>query len=135
MVDKGAHHARLELFFEIDYVVWKIQVLRDGFGIVDIIKRATAVLRGAVALKFGEAALIPELHGKADDVAALLLQESGDGGRIDTTGHGYGDEAALSFRALRECVELGGRRHVHNRGPRRGGASAISFYLASAIFR
>ena len=41
------------------------------------------MLRGAVALEFGEAALVPELHREADDRAALPLQESGDSGRVD----------------------------------------------------
>src|SRR5438552_1802692 len=35
----------------------KIQVLRHGLGVVDVVKRATAVLRGTVALKLGETAL------------------------------------------------------------------------------
>jgi hypothetical protein len=72
----------------------KIQVLRYGLGVIDVIKRAAAVLDGAVALQFGEAALVPELHGEANDSAALLLQECGDSGRIDTAGHGDGDEVS-----------------------------------------
>src|SRR5216684_1335403 len=89
-------------------------MLRYGLGIVNVIKGAAAVLRGAVALKFGEAALIPELHGEADDGAALLLEKRGNGGRVNTAGHSYGDEAALGFRALRQGVELGERRHVQS---------------------
>jgi len=89
-------------------------VLRYGLGVIDVIERAAAVLRGAVALKFGEAALVPELHGEADDCAALLLQESGNGGRVDTARHGDGDEAALGFCALGEGVELGGQVHGDN---------------------
>ena len=90
----------------------KIQVLRHGLGVVHIIERAAAVLRGAIALKLREAALVPELHGKADDGAALLLQESGDGGRVDTSGHGDGDQPALSFDALGQGVELDGCAHA-----------------------
>ena len=86
-------------------------MLRDGPGIVDVIERAAAVLRGAITLQFGEAALIPELHGEADHSASLLLQESGDGGRVDTSGHGYSDEAALRFCALGQGVELDGGIH------------------------
>jgi hypothetical protein len=58
----------------------KIQVLGDALGIVDVVERAAAVLLGAVALQFWEAALIPELHGEADDGAALFLENGGDGG-------------------------------------------------------
>src|SRR5229473_7285110 len=89
-------------------------MLRYGLGVIDVIERATAVLRGAVALKFGEAALVPELHRKANDSAALLVQESGHGGRVDTAGHGYGDEAALGFGAFGQGVELGGCVHGDN---------------------
>src|SRR6266849_5088000 len=89
-------------------------MLRYGLGVIDVIERATAVLRGAVALKFGEAALVPKLHGEADDGVALLLQKSGNGGRVNTSGHGYGDEAALGFGALGQRVELGDRRHAQS---------------------
>jgi hypothetical protein len=89
----------------------EIEVLRYGLGVIHVIEGAAAVLRGARALKFGEAALVPELHGEADDGSALLLQESGDGGRVDTAGHGDGDEAALGFGALGKSVELGGCIH------------------------
>jgi hypothetical protein len=44
----------------------------------------------------------------------LLLQESGNGGRVDTARHGDGDEAALRFCALGEGVELGGCVHGDN---------------------
>ncbi len=74
-------------------------MLRDALGVIDIVERAAAMLRGHVALKFGQAALIPELHREADNRTALLLQNGGDGGRVHAAGHGHGDEAGLSFRA------------------------------------
>src|SRR5258708_3166419 len=70
----------------------KIQVLGDALGIVDVVERAAAMLRGAVTLEFGEAALIPKLHGEADDWVILLEKYRGDGGRVDTTGHGHGNQ-------------------------------------------
>src|SRR5260370_13268565 len=39
------------------------------------------------------------------------LQESGNGGRVDAAGHGYGDEGALSCGELGKGVELGGCVH------------------------
>src|SRR6266436_2860344 len=87
-------------------------MLRYGLGVIDVIERATAVLRVAVALKFGEAALVPELHGEADDGAALLLEKGCNRGRVDSAGHGYGDEAALGFGALGQGVELDGGIHA-----------------------
>jgi len=67
-----------------------------------------------IALEFGEAALVPELHCEADDGAALLLQESGDSGGVDTAGHSYSDEAALGFRAFGQGVELYGCIHAES---------------------
>jgi hypothetical protein len=114
LIHKRAYDARLELFLEIHNVVREIQVLRYGLGVINVIERTAAVLRGAVALKLGEAALVPELHGEADDGAALLLQEGGNGGRVDTAGHGDGDEAVPGFGALGEGIELGSCVHGDN---------------------
>src|SRR5258706_7394732 len=111
LVHKRTHNARLELFLEVHHVMREIQVLRYGLGVIYVIERAAAMLRGAVALKFGEAALVPELHRKANDSAALLLQKSGNGGGVDTAGHSDRDEAALGFGALGEGGELRSRRH------------------------
>jgi len=63
LAHKRTHDASLELLLEIHNVVGKIQVLRYGFGVIHVIERAAAVLCGAVALKVGEAALVPKLHG------------------------------------------------------------------------
>src|SRR5260370_32655776 len=87
-------------------------MLRYGLGVIDVIERAAAVLRGGGALQFREAALVPKLHGEADDGAALLLEKGCNRGRVDSAGHGYGDEAALGFGALGQGVELGGCVHA-----------------------
>ena len=113
MIDKRTNHASLELFLEVHDIMRKIQVLRHGLGVVDIVERAATVLRGAIALELREAALIPQLHGEADDGAALLLQEGGNGGRVDASRHSDGDESALRFGALGESIELGGCVHVN----------------------
>jgi hypothetical protein len=39
----------------------------------------------------GEAALVPELHGQADNVVSFGAQHGRDGGGIDSPRHGYGD--------------------------------------------
>jgi hypothetical protein len=44
--------------------------------------------------EFREAALVPELHGQADDVVAFALHETGDDGAIDAAAHGDGEERA-----------------------------------------
>jgi len=114
LFNEGAHDAGFELFFKVDDVVWKIQVLRDALGVVDVVEGAATVLRGAIALEFGEAALIPELHGEADDGAILLEKNRGNGGGVDTTGHGYGDKArsGLGSGCRRKRVELELRGHA-----------------------
>ena len=76
-------------------------MLRHALGVVYIVERAAAVLRGAVALQFGKAALIPQLHRQADDGAALPLEHGGDGGGIHTPRHGDGDQAGR--RVQRGC--------------------------------
>jgi hypothetical protein len=71
------------------------------------------MLGGTVALQFREAALIPELHGQADNRAALLLQESRDRGAVYTTAHcdsddaRHGGQARLHFGAGGQNFELG----------------------------
>jgi len=86
-------------------------MLSDALGVINIIERTAAMLGGAVTLQFREAALVPELHGQADNGAALLLQESGDRGGIDTAGHGDGDEAGSYFHPGGQNVELGRCNH------------------------
>jgi hypothetical protein len=113
LFDERAHDALLELILEIHHVVREIQVLRDTLGVVDVIERATTMLRGTFALKLREAALIPKLHGEADDGAALLKQDSGDGGRIHAAGHSDGDKAGLNRGGGRERIELDLRGHAN----------------------
>jgi hypothetical protein len=113
LLDEGTHDAGFELFFEVDDIVRKIQMLGYALGVVNVVERAAAVLRGAIALEFREAALIPELHGKADDGAVLLEEDRGNGRRVDSTGHGYGDEAGSRLGGgCRESVELDLRGHA-----------------------
>jgi hypothetical protein len=70
----------------------EIEMLRDALGVVDVVDGAAAVLRRACGLQGGEAALIPQLHGEADDGPALFLHKRGDYGAVDTSAHGYGDD-------------------------------------------
>ena len=112
LIDERAHDALLELLLEVHDVMRKIQVLRDALGVVDIVERAAAVLLGTVALEFGEAALVPELHREADDGVALLLKDGGDGGGIDAAGHGDRDQAALGFLASRAACRIRWRRSL-----------------------
>ena len=93
LIDEGADDAGFELVFEIHDVVREVEMLGDALGVVDVVDGAAAVLLGRVGLQGGEAALIPELHGEADDFARLFLEEGSDYGAVDAAAHGYGDEA------------------------------------------
>ena len=111
LVDERTDDARFKLLLEVHDVMREVQVPRDALGVIDVVQGAAAMLRRPVALQFGQTPLVPELHGKADDGAALLLQERGHGGGVHTAGHGNGDKAALGLGALGKSVESG--RCVH----------------------
>jgi hypothetical protein len=66
--------------------------------VVDVVDAAAAALDGfGHAFVSGETALVPELEGETDEGVALSAQECGDGGGIDSSGHGYGDGLAFGF--------------------------------------
>jgi len=70
------------------------------------------MLSGPISLQFGQATLIPKLHGEADYGAALLLEDGGDRRGVDATGHCDGNEAWLDFGADgKAALELCQRRH------------------------
>jgi hypothetical protein len=95
LVDERTDNTLLELFLKVDHIVRKVQVLRHALGVVYVVEGAAAVLRGTITLQFRETALIPELHGQADDGTALLQEKNSHGGGIDAPGHSDGDEAWL----------------------------------------
>ena len=65
-------------------------MLGDALGVVDIVNAAAAMAFVSLRIEFGKAALIPKLHGEADDWLTLLAKHSGDGGAIDAAAHGDG---------------------------------------------
>src|SRR5208282_700195 len=110
-------------------------MLRYALRVVHVVERAAAMLGGAGALQFGEAALVPELHGEADDGAALLLEDGGDGRRVHATRHGDRDQAELRFLARGERIELDGRVHAYADGhdvscPYNGSSSLADLVVA-----
>ncbi len=86
--------------------------------VVDIVDGAAAALDGfGHAFVSGEAALVPELEGEADDLVTLGAQESGDGGGVDPSGHGYGDGfgARWAWCAATVCLSCLLMGYQHNR--------------------
>ena len=106
LIHERAHDALFKMRLEVDHVVRKIQMLRDTLGVIDVVQRAATMLRGTAALQFRKAALIPKLHGQADDGAALLLQKRGHGRAVHAARHGDRDD--VRFRGVRrgQRVEL-----------------------------
>jgi len=133
LVNERADDTGFKLGFEVHHVMRKLQMLRHGLCVVDIIERAATVLRGSIALQFGKAALVPELHRQTDDRAALFLEQRRNRRGIHAAGHGDGDEAALDFCAFGKRIELGGRAHALKKGTIYR-APTFSFYRASATF-
>src|SRR5215470_11765549 len=74
-------------------------MLCHAFSVVDIVKGTATMRCRAVAVKFGQTALIPELHGEADDRAALALQDYRNGRGVDAARHRYRHQARLEVGA------------------------------------
>src|SRR5580765_716837 len=85
-VDERLHHVALEFLLEVQDVERKTQFFRDATRIIDIIQRAaTGRQRLTIFVHTDAAPLVPQLHRKTDELVALLLQDGGRRGRIDTT--------------------------------------------------
>ena len=96
--DEGLDDFGFEAVLLVDDVVGDVELLGYVACVVDVVDGAAAALDGlGHAFVSGEAALVPELEGEADDGVALGAQECGDGGGVDSSGHGYGDGLALDL--------------------------------------
>ena len=96
LADEGLYDFGFEAVLLIDDIVRDVQLLGYVACVVDVVNAAAAALDGlGHAFVSGEAALVPELEGEADDGVALPAQECGDGGGVDSSGHGYGDGFAF----------------------------------------
>ena len=90
--DERTHHVVLEALLLIDDVIRNAERLGHAARVVNVVDRAAASLhRLRHALVTGQAALVPELQRESDDGVALLAQQRGDGGGVDSSGHGNGD--------------------------------------------
>ena len=104
--DEGADYLCLEAVLGVDEVVRDAEVLGDVAGVVDVVDGATAALgdglgEAEVGVVGGEAALVPELEGEADEGVSLGVEERGDGGGVDATRHGYGNGVLLRHNGSR----------------------------------
>ena len=94
--DEGLDDVGFEAVLLVDDVVGDVELLGYVAGVVDVVDGAAAALDGfGHALVSGEAALVPELEGEADEVVALGAQEGGDGGGVDSSGHGDRDRVVV----------------------------------------
>jgi hypothetical protein len=99
LLDEWTNHVALEAILMIDDVVRDAEMLSDAAGIVDVVEGAAASgdLLGH-AFVSSKTALVPELHGEADEVVALGAEHGCDGGGIYTARHGYRD--CVSWHAM-----------------------------------
>ncbi len=93
--DEWLDHILLEPIFEIHDVMRKLEMLGDALRVVYVVDGAAAMAAMTFAGEFGQAALIPELHGEADDVFAAIAQNCGDGGTVDAAAHRYGRQGRV----------------------------------------
>ena len=85
----------------IDDVVRNANCLGDSAGVVDVVERAaSASHRLGHVLAPCEPALVPELHGEADDVVAVGAQHGRNGRRINSSRHGHGDGVVVRHLAI-----------------------------------
>src|SRR5208337_1874147 len=80
LFDKRTHHIALEALLVIHHVVGDAQGLGHAASIVNVVDRAAPPLHGfRHAFVSGKTALIPELHGQADDIAPFGAQHGRNG--------------------------------------------------------
>ncbi len=92
LLDERTHHIALKALFVIDHVVGDANGLGNTASIVDIVDRAAAALDGfGHAFVSSETALVPELHGQADDVVAFRTQHGRNGRGVNSSRHSDGD--------------------------------------------
>ena len=82
-------------------------MLGDAAGVVHVVVRAASMLGGAVILQLRQAALIPELHGEADDGLRAVVEDGGDRGAVHAAAHGYGDGVRWQRMGSRFRVRVG----------------------------
>jgi hypothetical protein len=103
--DEGLDDLGFEAVLLVDDVIRDVELLGHVARVVDVVDAAAAALDGlGHAFVSGEAALIPELEGEANEGVALGAQECGDGGGVDSSGHGDGDGLALVLGRGGHCV-------------------------------
>ena len=76
-----------EVALVVQDVVGEAQLVRDLFGVVDVLSRAAGLALDDAAREVGLAHIV-KLQGDADDIVAFLMQERGHDGRIHAAGHG-----------------------------------------------
>ena len=92
LLDERTHHVALEALLVIDHVIRDADGLGDAARVVHVVEGAAASLhRLRHALVPSQTALVPELHGQADDVVAFGAQHGRNGRGVNSSRHGDGD--------------------------------------------
>ena len=96
--DEGPHDGLLEALLKVHDIERKIEVLGDAAGVIEIVGR-TAAAFGAHRerrIDLGQAALVPKLHGEADDATVLREQQGRRRGAVHTAAHADDDEGSAN---------------------------------------
>src|SRR4029077_8794756 len=97
LLNERADHVALEALLVINHVIRDADGLSHPARVVDIIQRAAASLhRLGHAFAPSQPALVPQLHGQADNLVSLSAQHGRNRGRVDSSRHGDCDGS--SFR-------------------------------------
>src|SRR5271163_2902043 len=92
LLDERPHHIALKTLFVIDHVIRNAESLGNTTRIVDVVNRAAAALHGfRHAFVASKSALVPELHGQADEAASFGAEHGRDCRGVDSSRHGYSD--------------------------------------------
>src|SRR5690606_36113056 len=82
LVHKTVDHLLAKLSLEVDHVIRNPEPPGNGSGVLDGAQRA------APGMPWIRLALLPDLHGYADNVLPLANQKPGDDAAVDTATHG-----------------------------------------------
>src|SRR6202050_4214542 len=100
-LNKRPHYVAFETLFVIDHVVGDAKSLSHTACVVDVIDRTAAPLDGFRHTGVsGETALVPELHGQADDAAPFGAQHGRNGRGVHSSPHSNGDGFRIQHPAV-----------------------------------
>src|SRR5579859_3362609 len=101
LFNERPHDIALKSLLVIDHVVRNAKRFGHAPCIVNVVNRAAPPLHGfRHAFVPGEAPLVPELHGQANNVASFGAQHGCNGRGVNPSRHGHGDGFGIQHLAI-----------------------------------